>query len=199
MTPAVSSVVETQTADQSSIPSGLDQNLNHLMPNNPSARPDERAVEACAPLRSVDWRGEPQPMENYHHRLAAHGQRCGEAAPPGEECSYCKRGLGGFSACVVNYSGDKMFTGNFTKEWVTNYVANKTSPHDELTVEKDNEASTNQNSGTDFDTELWARLRGDNPFPPAPDGGPGWNQDLYRSPLFPPDGLDAESQSPEIP
>jgi hypothetical protein len=66
------------------------------MPNNPSARPDERAVEACAPLRSVDWRDEPQPIRNYHHRLAAHGQHCGEAAPPGEECGYCKRGLGGF-------------------------------------------------------------------------------------------------------
>jgi hypothetical protein len=32
---------------------------------------------------------------------------------------------------------ENRFTGNFTKEWVTNYVTSKTSPHGELTVEKE--------------------------------------------------------------
>ncbi|OKP08563.1 hypothetical protein PENSUB_5550 [Penicillium subrubescens] len=73
---------------------GLDQNFSPLMPSNPSTRPDEKAVEACRPIRNVDWREDPQPVENFHQRLVAHWQRCGEAAPQGKQYSPCKRGSG---------------------------------------------------------------------------------------------------------
>ncbi|KAJ5364429.1 uncharacterized protein N7496_010142 [Penicillium cataractarum] len=127
------------------------------------AAPFEKDIEACQPLRNVDWRGDAKPVETSNNRNAAHGQRCGAtAAPQGKECNRCKKGDGVFGTCVVNFASDSVqskgacmncvfddktysctlrehvngrYTGRFTEAWVTDYVAREASRA--LTVDED--------------------------------------------------------------
>ncbi|KAJ5911271.1 uncharacterized protein N7473_000574 [Penicillium subrubescens] len=182
---------------------GLDQNFSPLMPSNPSTRPDEKAVEACRPIRNVDWREDPQPVENFHQRLVAHWQRCivnyaGEKMQSGGGCMNWVFYNKAHYCSLRERDEQDRFTGNFTEQWATDYLATQTSPHSEISVDKENADSTSDAGGPDTTAELCARLKSENPFPSAPDGSPGWNQDLYRSPLFLPDGLDAESSLQEM-
>lgn len=104
------------------IADGLDQNMNPILKKDEEAHGCEREAATWLPQRNVDWRGDAKAIGNVHNRLAAHGQRCGMAAPQGEECHRCKSGRGVFSTCVVNFAGDEILCGGacmnciFTKE-----------------------------------------------------------------------------------
>jgi hypothetical protein len=70
--------------------------LNPLMPNNQSARPDERAVEARRSLHSVDWRSDAQHMEKYRHRLLLMASDVARL-PLREKGAAAARGVQGYS------------------------------------------------------------------------------------------------------
>lgn len=95
---------------------GLDLHLNPVLDND---RTGEREAVSWNPRG--DWREDARAMENIHHRLAAHGQSCGVAAPDGEY-HRCKNGRGVFSNCVINFDGAKLQSNGacmncfFTKE-----------------------------------------------------------------------------------
>lgn len=54
------------------------------------------------PVRDVDWREGPRPIESGSQRRAAYGQQCGMVVPAEHQCNRCKREAGVFASCIVN-------------------------------------------------------------------------------------------------
>ena len=81
---------------------GLDHMNNPIMDDGLGARLSDEALAAVEPIRDVDWHAGPQEIVTLGRRRAAHGQRCGMVAPPGQACHRCTHGKRVFSTCVVN-------------------------------------------------------------------------------------------------
>ncbi|KAJ5087285.1 hypothetical protein N7456_010901 [Penicillium angulare] len=72
---------------------------------------DKRMLDA-EPLCDVDWR--PTSVKDCSKRdkaRAAYVQQAGKKAPPNEECTRCKNGLGPFSSCKVLIVDGEVFFG----------------------------------------------------------------------------------------